>query len=93
MNYRDAQAKWLARVRDRIHNGELTERGLAPWIGISQPHVHKVLKGVRNLSPEILDSILEYFQMSSAVLLAAAGYIEPSRFERRRSQLEVRSGM
>ena len=64
MNYQDAQAKLLARVRNRIHNGELTERGLARQIGISQPHVHNVLKGVRNLSPEIFDSILEHFQMS-----------------------------
>ena len=45
MNYEDAQAKLLARVRDRLHNGELTERGLARQIGISQPHVHNVLKG------------------------------------------------
>ena len=72
MNYQDAQAKLLARVRDRIHSGELTERGLARQIGISQPHVHNVLKGVRNLSPEILDSILEHFQMS-LLDLAEAG--------------------
>ena len=64
MNYQDAQAKLIARVRDRIQNGELTERGLARLIGISQPHVHNVLKGVRNLSPEIFDAILEHFQMS-----------------------------
>ena len=64
MTYQDAQSRLLALVRDRIHNGELTERGLARRIGISQPHVHNVLKGVRNLSPEIFDSILEHFQMS-----------------------------
>jgi transcriptional regulator with XRE-family HTH domain len=51
-------------VVDRIHNGELTERGFARLLGISQPHVHNVLKGVRNLSPEIFDSILKYFNMS-----------------------------
>jgi len=64
LNYQDAQAELLARVRDRIHNGELTERGLARRIGISQPHAHNVLKGVRNLSPEIFDSILERFHLS-----------------------------
>ena len=64
MTYEDAQAKLLAYVRDRIHNGEFTERGLARLIGISQPHVHNVLKGVRNLSAEILDSMLEHFQIS-----------------------------
>ncbi|MBZ5610256.1 MAG: helix-turn-helix domain-containing protein [Acidobacteriia bacterium] len=64
MTFQDAQAKLLAHVRDRIRNGELTERGLARLIGVSQPHVHNVLKGVRNLSPEIFDSILQYFRMS-----------------------------
>jgi transcriptional regulator with XRE-family HTH domain len=64
LTFQDAQLKLLAYVRDRIHNGELTERRLARLIGISQPHVHNVLKGVRNLSPEIFDSILKYFQIS-----------------------------
>ena len=64
MTFREAQLKLLAYVVDRIHNGELTERGFARLLGISQPHVHNVLKGVRNLSPEIFDSILKYFNMS-----------------------------
>jgi plasmid maintenance system antidote protein VapI len=53
LTFQDAQQRLLAYVRDRIHNGELTERGFARMIGISQPHVHNVLKGVRNLSIEI----------------------------------------
>ena len=64
MTFHEAQLKLLAYVVDRIHNGELTERGFARRIGISQPHVHNVLKGARNLSPEIFDSILKYFHMS-----------------------------
>jgi transcriptional regulator with XRE-family HTH domain len=64
LTFREAQLKLLAYVVDRIHNGELTERGFARRIGISQPHVHNVLKGVRNLSPEIFDSILKCFNMS-----------------------------
>jgi hypothetical protein len=64
LTFREAQLKLLAYVVDRIHNGELTERGFARLIGISQPHVHNVLKGVRNLSPEIFDSILKCFNMS-----------------------------
>lgn len=64
MTFQDAQLKLLDFVRDRIHSGELTERRLARLIGVSQPHVHNVLKGVRNLSPEIFDSILKFFQMS-----------------------------
>ncbi|HLG99521.1 MAG TPA: hypothetical protein VKX49_24650 [Bryobacteraceae bacterium] len=64
MTYQDAQARLLAYVQDRIHNGEVTERRLARQIGISQPHVHNVLKGVRSLSPEIFDSLLAQFQLS-----------------------------
>jgi transcriptional regulator with XRE-family HTH domain len=82
LTYRDAQSMLLALVRDRIQNGELTERGLARRIGISQPHVHNVLKGVRNLSPEIFDSMLEHFQMS-LLDLAAAEDLEASLQGRR----------
>lgn len=85
MTFQDAQVKLLAYVRDRIHNGELTERGLARRIGISQPHVHNVLKGVRILSPEIFDSILKYFQMS-LLDLAPMGDLEATL--RRRSAPE-----
>jgi hypothetical protein len=64
LTIQDAQRKLLIHVRDRIHNGELTERGFARLIGISQPHAHNVLKGVRTLSPQIFDSILKTFNMS-----------------------------
>lgn len=64
LNFQDAQLRLLSYVRDRIHNGELTERGFARMIGISQPHVHNVLKGERNLSIGISDSILNIFHIS-----------------------------
>ena len=64
MTFQDAQYRLLAYVRDRIHNGELTERALARRIGISQPHAHNVLKGARNLSPQVFDALLKYLHMS-----------------------------
>jgi len=82
LTHQDAQAKLLAYVRDRIHGGELTERKLARLIGISQPHVHNVLKGVRNLSPEVFDSILRHFQIS-LLDLASAEELEASLQRRR----------
>jgi transcriptional regulator with XRE-family HTH domain len=82
VTYGDAQAKLLAHVRDRIHSGEFTERGLARRIGISQPHVHNVLKGVRNLSAEIFDSMLEYFQLS-LLDLASVEEVEANLWGRR----------
>ena len=64
LTFKDAQLRLLTDVRNRIHNGELTERGFARMIGISQPHMHNVLKGVRTLSIGISDSILNIFHMS-----------------------------
>jgi len=64
LTYQDAQLKLLAYVRSQIRNGELTERGFARLIGISQPHVHNVLKGVRNLSPNIFDLALKYLHLT-----------------------------
>ena len=48
----------LREVRRRIHNGEFTERSLARRLGVSQPHLHNVLKGVRKLSLELADHIV-----------------------------------
>jgi hypothetical protein len=64
LTYQDVQLKLLAYVRSQISNGELTERGFARLIGISQPHVHNVLKGIRNLSPRIFDQTLKYLHLS-----------------------------
>jgi hypothetical protein len=38
-------------ARQRIRAGELTERGLSRMCGVSQPHMHNVLKSIRALSP------------------------------------------
>lgn len=64
MTFQDARLRLLAYVRNQVRNGELTERRFARLIGISQPHAHNVLKGVRTLSPEIFDLILKYLHMS-----------------------------
>jgi plasmid maintenance system antidote protein VapI len=69
VTFRDVQRSLLAYVQERIHNGEFTERGFARLIGISQPHAHNVLKGARNLSPAIVDSILKFFQISMIDLI------------------------
>lgn len=48
----------IRHLRGRLYNGELTERSLARVTGISQPHLHNVLKGKRLLSIPKLDQIL-----------------------------------
>ena len=48
----------------RLSNGELSERRLARLTGISQPHVHNVLKGKRILSPRAADQILHRLELT-----------------------------
>jgi transcriptional regulator with XRE-family HTH domain len=84
LTFRDARLKLLAYVRDQVRNGELTERGFARRIGISQPHAHNVLKGVRTLSPEIFDLVLKYLHLS-LLDLAPIEELE-AQLERRRTR-------
>jgi hypothetical protein len=45
-------------LREKVRNGELTERGMARSTGVSQPHLHNILKGIRDLPPELADALL-----------------------------------
>ena len=45
-------------AKRRIGSGLLTERGLAKKCGLSQPHMHNLLKGIRSVSVESADRIL-----------------------------------
>jgi transcriptional regulator with XRE-family HTH domain len=63
MNFEDLQLRLLDHLRDRVRRGDLTERGLARVSGISQPHIHNVLKGKRSLSPESSDAILHNLRL------------------------------
>ena len=87
MTFQDARRKLLAFVWDEVRNGELTERGLARLIGISQPHAHNVLKGVRTLSPEVFDLLLKYLHLS-LLDLASIEELE-AQVERRRIRAQV----
>jgi len=69
MDFETLQLRLLARVRTHVRNGELTERGLARMIGISQPHMHHILKGVRTLSIENADRILRRLDLTVLDLL------------------------
>ncbi len=54
----------LEHLRHRIHNGETTERGMALRAGISQPHLHNLLKGVRMLNADTGDKLLQKLGMT-----------------------------
>ena len=63
------QSRLISRLRASVRNGELSERRIALLTGISQPHVHNVLKGARILSPGVADLILLHLHISLAELL------------------------
>jgi hypothetical protein len=64
MLFADVQTSLVAILRSKVRNGEMTERGLARVVGVSQPHIHNVLKGVRSLSPQLSDQILQHLRLS-----------------------------
>jgi transcriptional regulator with XRE-family HTH domain len=63
--FEELQDRLLVLLRARVQGGEFTERSLAKLTGISQPHVHNVLKGARKFSPELADSILKTLGIST----------------------------
>jgi hypothetical protein len=65
------QLRLVAHVQGRVQRGEVTERGLARRTGISQPHLHNVLKGVRVLSPQMGDLLLHHLHITLVDLLNA----------------------
>jgi hypothetical protein len=58
MDFALLQERLVALIRERVRSGEVTERGLATLAGVSQPHVHNVLKGARRLSTDMADHLL-----------------------------------
>ena len=56
--------RMLSHVRGLLANGELTERGLARMVGISQPHIHNVLKGARVLTSDVGDLLIGALELS-----------------------------
>src|SRR5438034_1253884 len=57
MTFQDLQLRLLEELRHRVRSGAATERGLARDTGLSQPHLHHVLKGKRLLSVEKADIV------------------------------------
>jgi transcriptional regulator with XRE-family HTH domain len=63
MTFNDLEQRLLDELRRRVRSGAATERGLARLSGISQPHLHNVLKGKRILSMEKADTVLRRLQI------------------------------
>jgi hypothetical protein len=76
MTFRCFQDRLTEHLRGRVQSGELTERGLARLIGISQPHMHHVLNGKRDLSPATADRILVTLRLDLMDLLDPQDLLE-----------------
>jgi transcriptional regulator with XRE-family HTH domain len=57
----------------------MTERGLARVTGISQPHIHNVLKGKKLFSAEMSDTVLRGLNLDILDLLEPAELSEKLR--------------
>jgi hypothetical protein len=71
MDFEGLLGRLLIRLRMMVRNGEITERGLAIRVGLSQPHIHNVLCGTRILTPKIADMILFSLRISLLDLVEA----------------------
>ena len=69
MSFKALQLRLIEFLNLRLQNGDFTERGLARILGLSQSHVHNVLKGMRALTPDTADRVLRRFDMSVLDLL------------------------
>jgi len=76
LNFSELQLRLKALLHERIRSGELTERGLARRTGISQPHIHNVLKGKREFSFESADAVLRGLGLDILDLLDSDHLIE-----------------
>ena len=63
MNFHDLQRRLVDELRERVRSGGATERGLARTVGVSQPHLHNVLKGKRVFSLEMADDVLRHLHI------------------------------
>jgi len=58
MDFETLLGRLLDRLRRMVRNGDMTERGLARRVGLSQSHMHNVLCGRRILTTKAADTIL-----------------------------------
>ena len=79
LNYQELQKRLIAFLSERVHSGEMTERGLARTTGVSQPHIHNVLKGKRLFSMEMADIILWRLHLDVLDLLSPEDLVEWQR--------------
>ena len=76
MDFQELRERFVTNLRERVRSGEITERGLARISGVSQPHIHNVLKGKRVLSTVMSDEILRNLRMDLLDLMKPEDLLE-----------------
>jgi transcriptional regulator with XRE-family HTH domain len=79
MTLGDVQQRFIALLQKRVRNGELTERGLARMVGLSQRHMHNVLHGKRSFSVETTDEIMRRLRMDVLDFIEPGEWPEPRK--------------
>ena len=79
MTFHELQQRLLDELRQRVRSGAATERGIARISGISQPHLHNVLKGKRLLSMDKADEVLRSLEIDILRLIHPDELRESSR--------------
>ena len=79
MNFSDFQRRLVVHLHTLVRSGEATERGLARLTGVSQPHMHNVLKGKRFLSLEMADRVVAHLDLDLLDLIEPAEMLEWQR--------------
>ena len=63
MDFEQLHGRLVEHLQRLVRSGEVTERGLSRLTGVSQPHIHNVLKGKRLLSLSKADGILRQLHL------------------------------
>jgi len=79
MTLGDLQQRFVALLRQRVRNGELTERGLARMVGVSQPHMHNVLSGKRAFSLQTTDDMMRQLRVDVLDLIEPDEWMSPRK--------------
>jgi transcriptional regulator with XRE-family HTH domain len=77
MDFLELERRFVDHLRHRVRSGELAERRIASLTGISQPHIHNVLRGKRSLSPQTADVILHVLRIDLLDLLDPEDRLPP----------------
>ncbi len=76
MTFHDLHGRLVQHLNARVREGSFTERGLARRAGLSQPHIHNVLKGNRSLSWQSADALLRELRLDVCDLVRSSQSME-----------------